>query len=60
MGVYFYFALREDHFVPGREQERGFIETLKDGVMAVRSAPRYRNFIASWQFSQPFSLLFQV
>ncbi len=45
MGVYFHFALREDHFVPGREQERGFIETLKDGVMAVRSAPRLRTLV---------------
>ncbi|MEM9467811.1 MAG: MFS transporter, partial [Actinomycetota bacterium] len=36
------FALREDHFTPGRERERGFVETLREGFSVVRTRPRLR------------------
>ena len=35
-------ALREDHFTPGREHERGFVETLREGFSVVRTRPRLR------------------
>lgn len=40
--VYFAVAMREDHFTPGREQERGFVETLQEGTSVVRRTPRLR------------------
>ncbi len=45
MGLYFHLNLREEHFVPGMHRERGFFETLKDGILAVRSAPRLRALV---------------
>ncbi len=41
-GVYFAVTMREDHFTPGREEERGFRDTLREGVDAVRGTPRLR------------------
>ncbi len=35
-------ALHEEHFTPGREHERGFLETLRDGFTVVRTRPRLR------------------
>lgn len=35
-------ALREDHFTPGREQARGFFDTLGHGLTVVRTRPRLR------------------
>ena len=35
-------AMREDHFTPGREEERGFVETLREGFSVVRTRPRLR------------------
>jgi DHA3 family tetracycline resistance protein-like MFS transporter len=41
-GVYFAVTMREDHFTPGRDEDRGFRETLSEGVRAVRGTPRLR------------------
>ena len=35
-------AMREDHFAPGHEHDRGFVETLKEGFTVVRTRPRLR------------------
>lgn len=35
-------AMREDHFTPGRERERGFLDTLKEGFTVIRTRPRLR------------------
>lgn len=42
MGGYFWRTMREDYFTPGRERGRGFVETLREGVAAVRGRPRLR------------------
>ncbi|MGB1629918.1 MAG: MFS transporter, partial [Acidimicrobiales bacterium] len=42
MGGYLRLVMREDHFTPGREQERGFRETLRAGLSVVVSRPRLR------------------
>jgi len=45
MGGYFYVVLREDHFVPGHAKDRGFFETLREGIAAVRGTPRLRMLV---------------
>lgn len=35
-------ALREDHFSPGRDDGRGFADTLREGFSVVRTRPRLR------------------
>jgi len=42
MGGYLRLVMREDHFTPGREQERGFLETLRAGLNVVVTRPRLR------------------
>ncbi len=42
MGGYLRLVMREDHFTPGREQERGFLETLRAGLTVVVTRPRLR------------------
>ena len=36
----------EEHFTPGRDRERGFGETLRDGFSVVRTRPRLRLLVA--------------
>ncbi|NCG23401.1 MAG: hypothetical protein GWP47_04630, partial [Actinobacteria bacterium] len=45
MGGYFYVVMREDHFVPGHVTNRGFFETLREGIAAVRGTPRLRMLV---------------
>ena len=42
VGGYLHLVMREDHFTPGREQERGFVETLRAGLNVVVTRPRLR------------------
>ena len=42
MGGYLRLVMWEDHFTPGREQERGFLETLRAGLNVVVTRPRLR------------------
>ncbi|MGI9607299.1 MAG: MFS transporter [Acidimicrobiales bacterium] len=42
LGFYYLQAMREDHFTPGHEHERGFVETLRGGIAAVSGRPRLR------------------
>lgn len=42
MGGYLRLVMREEHFTPGREQERGFVETLRAGLKVVVTRPRLR------------------
>ena len=42
MGGYLRLVMREDHFTPGREQERGFLETFRAGLTVVVTRPRLR------------------
>ncbi len=42
IGGYLRLVMREDHFTPGREQERGFVETLRAGLTVVATRPRLR------------------
>ena len=42
MGGYLRLVMREEHFTPGREQERGFVETLRAGLQVVVTRPRLR------------------
>ena len=42
LGGYLHLVMREDHFTPGRERERGFVETLRDGLNVVVTRPRLR------------------
>ncbi len=46
MAVWFQLVMREDHFTPGKEEGRGFGETLKEGVAVVRGRPRLRVLVA--------------
>lgn len=46
MAVWFQLVMREDHFTPGKEQDRGFAETLREGVAVVRGRPRLRVLVA--------------
>ena len=39
---YLRLVMREDHFTPGREEERGFVETLRAGMRVVVTRPRLR------------------
>lgn len=40
--VYFHRNMREDHFTPGREHDRGFVETFRAGLAVVSGRPRLR------------------
>ncbi|MDW3177231.1 MAG: MFS transporter [Acidimicrobiia bacterium] len=42
MAFYFQRNMREDHFTPGHEEDRGFVETLRKGVGVVSGRPRLR------------------
>jgi DHA3 family tetracycline resistance protein-like MFS transporter len=42
MSLYFQRNMREDHFKPGHEDDRGFVETLKKGIGVVSGRPRLR------------------
>ncbi|MDG1366829.1 MAG: hypothetical protein P8I99_08245 [Acidimicrobiales bacterium] len=42
VGGYLHLVMREDHFTPGREQERRFVETLRAGLNIVVTRPRLR------------------
>ena len=42
LGGYLHLVMREDHFTPGRERERGFVETLRAGLNVVVTRPRLR------------------
>ena len=42
VGGYLHLVMREDHFTPGRERERGFVETLRAGLNVVVTRPRLR------------------
>ena len=42
MGGYLRLVMREEHFTPGREQERGFVDTLRGGLKVVVTRPRLR------------------
>jgi DHA3 family tetracycline resistance protein-like MFS transporter len=42
LGVYFAVAMREDHFTPGRENDQGFFDTLRNGLAVVRATSRLR------------------
>lgn len=42
MAGYLRLVMREDHFVPGRDEERGFVETLRAGLRVVVTRPRLR------------------
>ncbi|MEM8707394.1 MAG: MFS transporter [Actinomycetota bacterium] len=42
VAVWMLTTMREDHFTPGREKERGFVETLREGATVVRTRPRLR------------------
>lgn len=42
MAGYLRLIMREDHFSPGREEERGFVETLRHGMQVVVTRPRLR------------------
>lgn len=39
-------SMGEEHFTPGRDRERGFGETLRDGFSVVRTRPRLRLLVA--------------
>ncbi len=42
MALYFWRTLREDHFTPGHEHGRGFVETFRQGLAVVVGRPRLR------------------
>ncbi len=42
VGLYYWRAMREDHFVPGKHEDRGFLETLRGGLRAISTKPRLR------------------
>lgn len=42
MTFYFQRNMREDHFTRGRDEERGFMETLRQGLAVVSGRPRLR------------------
>lgn len=42
MAFYFHRNMREDHFSPGRQDGRGFVEMLKKGIGVVAGRPRLR------------------
>ncbi len=46
VGVYCALTMREDHFVPGRESQRGFAATLRGGLAVVRTSRRLRILVA--------------
>lgn len=46
IGVYCALAMREEHFVPGRERHRGFVTTLREGVDAIRASRQLRVIVA--------------
>lgn len=41
-GVVLYAVMSEEHFVPGKESGRGFVDTFKEGLDAVSGRPRLR------------------
>ena len=45
VGVYCAVVMREEHFVPGRETDRGFVTTLREGVGAVRTSRQLRRLV---------------
>lgn len=42
MAGYLRLVMREDHFTPGRDEARGFVETLRSGLDVVVTRPRLR------------------
>lgn len=42
MSFYFWQNMREDHFTPGSEEDRGFFDTFRNGLAVVRDRPRLR------------------
>lgn len=42
MALYFHHSMREDHFTPGREHDRGFIDTFRAGLRVVSGRPQLR------------------
>lgn len=42
LGVVLRLVMREDHFTPGHEHDRGFVETLREGISVVVTRPRLR------------------
>ncbi len=45
MAGYFSQTMREDHFTPGHEHGRGFVDTLRQGLSVVRTRPRLRALV---------------
>lgn len=45
MGLYFHRHMREDHFEPGSEHGRGFVETLRQGLSVVVGRRRLRTLV---------------
>ncbi len=46
VGFYYVRAMHEDHFVPGKQEDRGFFDTLKAGLAAISTQPRLRVLVA--------------
>jgi len=46
VGFYFMRTMREEHFVPGRHDDRGFFEILRTGFRAISSHRRLRVLVA--------------
>ena len=42
LGLYFRLVLQEEHFTPGRDADRGFMQTLRAGLRVVARRPRLR------------------
>ncbi len=46
IGLYYSRAMHEEHFIPGRHDDRGFVDTLRGGLTAIASQPRLRALVA--------------
>jgi len=46
VGFYFMRSMREEHFVPGRHDDRGFFQILRSGLRAISSQRRLRVLVA--------------
>ena len=42
LGVFLRLVMPEEHFAPGRDEERGFVDTLRSGLRVVVTRPRLR------------------
>ncbi len=42
LGLYFYLVMTEEHFTPGKDTGRGFIDIFREGLTVVRDRPRLR------------------